>query len=175
MAQPRSGLGSEDGVDERGQEEPMSGRVVVGVDGSEAAMDAVRWAAREAKLRGMKLELVSAWEIPIYDYVGGYGFAIPDDMTKGLAQHAEDIVAAASREARAEAHDLDVEPFAAEGRAAKVLLEVASGADLLVVGSRGLGGFRDLLLGSVSQQCAQHATCPVVIIRHVAHAAGADA
>ncbi|MDP9331644.1 MAG: universal stress protein [Actinomycetota bacterium] len=142
--------------------------MVVGVDGSETARKAVRWAAREAKLSGMKLELVSAWEIPIYSYAYGYGFAaISDEMLKSLAQLAEDKLAAAMREARAEARDVEMETIAAEGQAAKVLLETAKGADLLVVGSRGLGGFRELLLGSVSQQCAQHATCPVVIVRHI--------
>ena len=54
-----------------------------------------------------------------------------------------------------------------KGNLPKLLVEVAKGANLLVVGSRGLGGFRELLLGSVSQQCAQHATCPVVIVRHL--------
>jgi nucleotide-binding universal stress UspA family protein len=88
-------------------------------------------------------------------------------MLKSLAQLAEDKLAAAVRGARAEARDVEMETIAAEGQAAKVLLETAKGADLLVVGSRGLGGFRELLLGSVSQQCAQHATCPVVIVRHI--------
>jgi len=146
----------------------MSGRVVVGVDGSEAARKAVRWAAREAKLLGMKLELVSAWQIPTYSYVSGYGFpAISEEMMKSLTARAEGHLAEALDEARAEAREVQIETIAAEGQPAKVLVEVAKGADLLVVGSRGLGGFRELLLGSVSQQCAQHATCPVVIVRHL--------
>ena len=146
----------------------MSGRVVVGVDGSETARKAVRWAAREAKLRGMKLELVSAWEIPIYSYASRYGFpAISEEMMKSLTARAEGHLAEALDEARAEARDVQIETIAVEGQPAKALVEVAKGADLLVVGSRGLGGFRELLLGSVSQQCAQHATCPVVIVRHL--------
>jgi nucleotide-binding universal stress UspA family protein len=146
----------------------MSGRVVVGVDGSETGRKAVRWAAREAKLRGMKLELVSAWEIPIYSYVYGYGFpAISEEMMKSLTESAEGHLTAALDEARAEAREVQIETIAVEGQPAKALVEVAKGADLLVVGSRGLGGFRELLLGSVSQQCAQHATCPVVIVRHL--------
>lgn len=146
----------------------MSGRVIVGVDGSETARKAVRWAAREAKLRGMKLELVSAWQIPTYSYVSGYGFpAISEEMMKSLTARAEDHLAEALDEARAEAREVQIETIAVEGQPAKVLVEVAKGADLLVVGSRGLGGFRELLLGSVSQQCAQHATCPVVIVRHL--------
>ena len=147
----------------------MSGRVIVGVDGSETARKAVRWAAREAKLRGMKLELVSAWEIPIYSYAYGYGFgpAISEEMMKSLTERAEGHLAEALDEARAEAREVQIETIAVEGQPAKVLVEVAKSADLLVVGSRGLGGFRELLLGSVSQQCAQHATCPVVIVRHL--------
>ncbi len=66
-----------------------------------------------------------------------------------------------------EAGGIELETIAAEGQPANVLLKISEGADLLVVGSRGLGGFRELLLGSVSQQCAQHASCPVVIIRHM--------
>ena len=146
----------------------MSGRVVVGVDGSETAKKAVRWAAREASLRGLKMQLVSVWEIPMYSYAFGYGIAeIPDEMQKGLIERAEEILAIALDEARAEARDVEIETHAIEGQAANVLLDVAEGADLLVVGSRGLGGFRELLLGSVSQQCSQHAPCPVVIVRHV--------
>ena len=146
----------------------MSGRVVVGVDGSETAKMAVRWAAREASLRGLKIQLVSVWEIPMYSYAFGFGIAeIPEEMRKGLIERAEEIVAIALDEARAEARDVEIETHAVEGQPANVLLDVAEGADLLVVGSRGLGGFRELLLGSVSQQCSQHAPCPVVIVRHV--------
>ncbi|MGZ5295295.1 MAG: universal stress protein [Actinomycetota bacterium] len=93
--------------------------------------------------------------------------AIPDEMPKSLAERAEQDLAAALREARAEAGDVEMETIAAEGQAANVLLDVSKGADLLVGGSRGLGGSRELLLDSVSQQCAQHSTCPVVIVRHM--------
>ena len=152
----------------------MSGRVVVGVDGSETARKAVRWAAREAKLRGMKLELVSASGVPISSYAYGYPLpAVSEEMMKSVTERAEGHLAEALDEARAEAREVQIETIAVEGQPAKALVEVAKGADLLVVGSRGLGGFRELLLGSVSQQCAQHATCPVVIVRHLEEGARA--
>ena len=150
----------------------MSGRVVVGIDGSDTSRRAVRWAAHEARLRGAKLEIVSAWHVPLYGYAHvGSVTAISQDILQGLVENTEEHLAEATREARVEAGDIELETIAAEGRPAKVLLQVSQGADLLVVGSRGLGGFRELLLGSVSQQCAQHASCPVVIFRHVDMAA----
>jgi nucleotide-binding universal stress UspA family protein len=146
----------------------MSGRVVAGVDGSDTAKKAVRWAAREAKLRGSKLELVSAWEIPVYGFAYDQGYAaMSEEMLKGLVDNAEEYLAAAVTEARSEALEVEIETITVEGQAANVLVDVSKGADLLVIGSRGLGGFRELVLGSVSQQCAQHSTCPVVIVRHM--------
>ena len=145
----------------------MSGRVVVGIDGSETSRRAARWAAHEARLRGAKLKIVSAWHAPLYGYAHlGSSTAISQDISDGLVENAQERLAEAIREARVEAGDIELETIAAEGRPAKVLLQVSQGADLLVVGSRGLGGFRELMLGSVSQQCAQHASCPVVIFRH---------
>ena len=152
----------------------MSGRVVVGVDGSETARKAVRWAAREAKLRGMRLELV--WPRRSRSPAMRLDTALPafsEEMMKSVTERAEGHLAAALDEARAEAREVEIETIAVEGQPARALVEVAKGADLLVVGSRGLGGFRELLLGSVSQQCAQHATCPVVIVRHLEEGAGA--
>jgi nucleotide-binding universal stress UspA family protein len=146
----------------------MSGRLVVGVDGSKIATLAVRWAAREAKFRGAELELVSVWEIPIGALGYGYAFAgIPDDMLKELETTAGQILATAAEVAREEAPDVEMKTRAVQGQAADVLVGASRDADLLVVGSRGMGGFRELLLGSVSQQCAHHAICPVVIVRHL--------
>lgn len=145
----------------------MGGRLVVGVDGSKTASSAVRWAAKEAALRGAKLDLVSAWEVSSPSVGFGLGLAeISDEMLKGLEQNAEEIAATAAGVARDESPDIAIETRTVEGQPAEVLVEAARDADLLVVGSRGMGGFRELLLGSVSQQCAHHATCPVVIVRH---------
>jgi nucleotide-binding universal stress UspA family protein len=148
----------------------MSERIVVGVDGSQTAELATRWAAAEARRRGASLELVAAWEVPAGNY--GFGLApITEDVVKGLMKAAEENIGNAIDVVRAEAADIDLTTFVAEGQAARVLLDAARDADLLVVGSRGLGGFRELLLGSVGQQCAHDATCPVVIVRHVSRAA----
>jgi len=148
----------------------MSERIVVGVDGSDTATLAVRWAAREARLRGAAVTLVAAWEIP--SSALGLGMAaVSEDLVKDLVKAAEDDVAAGLDEVRSEAGSaVEVQTIVAEGQAAHVLLDASKDADLLVIGSRGLGGFRELLLGSVSQQCAHHSTCPVVIVRHM-HAA----
>ncbi len=148
----------------------MTERIVVGVDGSKTAELAVRWAAAEARRRGAGLELVAAWEVPTSNY--GFGLApITEDVVKGLMQAAEENLGAAIDVVRAEAGDVDVTTRVVEGQPAWALLDVSEDADLLVVGSRGLGGFRELLLGSVSQQCAHHARCPVVIVRHMHQAA----
>ena len=152
----------------------MSGQIVVGVDGSEEARLATHWAAREARLRGAKLELVSAWELPASAYGYGLGDAlIPSELAQDVAKVSEDHLRAALEDVRTEAADAHVEARAVEGQAAQVLLEVSKDADLLVVGSRGRGSVRELLLGSVSQACARHATCPVVIVRHLTREAGA--
>jgi nucleotide-binding universal stress UspA family protein len=146
----------------------MIGRLVVGVDGSETSTWAVRWAAREANLRGANLELVSAWEVPISDVGFGFGLGgVSEETLKALQQSAEEILAGAAHVVREEASDVEIETRVVEGQAADVLIEASRAAGLLVVGSRGMGGFRELMLGSVSQQCAHHATCPVVIVRQV--------
>ena len=148
----------------------MKQLIVVGVDGSETAKAAVRWAAAEARERGATLELVAAWDVPTNTY--GFSLApITDDVVTGLMKAAEENVGNALEVVRAEAGDVEATTTVLEGQAARVLLDVSNGADLLVVGSRGLGGFRELLLGSVSQQCAHHAACPVVIVRNVHEAA----
>jgi nucleotide-binding universal stress UspA family protein len=145
----------------------MNGRMVVGVDGSPTAALAVRWAAREAVLRGASLELVCAWEVPVTGVGFGYGFApVSDEMLKGLEQGAEELLAQAAEEAREVAPDIEIATHVAEGAPAQALIEASRGAEMLVVGSRGVGGFHELLLGSVSAQCAHHAACPVVIVRH---------
>lgn len=144
----------------------MSELIVVGIDGSETSHLAARWAAREAQLRRAEVILLGAWEIPTYGF-NFYSAGISEGLLKALRKGAEDNVADALDEVRDVAREVDVSTKVVESQAASALVEASRGADLLVVGSRGLGGFRDLLLGSVSQQCADHAACPVVIVRHL--------
>jgi nucleotide-binding universal stress UspA family protein len=148
----------------------MDGTIVVGIDGSESARLAARWAAREAELRHVSLLLVSAWDMPSYGFSFGAAANI-DDMLKALERTAEDNIAEAIDEVRAVSSVVDLSTQVVQGQAAAVLVGAARDAELLVVGSRGLGGFRELLLGSVSQQCVNHAACPVVVVRHLAEAA----
>jgi nucleotide-binding universal stress UspA family protein len=139
--------------------------IVVGVDGSPGALDALRFALSEARLRGAEVRAIAAWQIPAVAYAGGYG---PGDseVWNNLEQAARDRLGRALEEARDLAADVETDTVVREGLPAQVLLEEAHDADLLVVGSRGLGGFRGLLLGSVGQQCAHHAPCPLVIVPH---------
>jgi len=137
-------------------------RIVAAVDGSACSVEALRWAVRQAELTGATVEAVTAWQCPA---AGGYGwgFAIADDADY------EELAAKALGDAIGQAvdpgSDVRVRPVVAEGHPAAVLMEAAAGADLLVVGSRGHGGFASALLGSVSQYCTHHARCPVVVIR----------
>ena len=145
-----------------------TGTVVVGVDGSEASKEALRWAAGEALLRGARLRVVHAWMVPLSlaapePSVLGY-VVIPgpplDEVQSVLAERAEHVL----DDAVVSLEGVEVERVLVEGPPSHVLVRAAEGADLLVVGSRGLGGFKGLLLGSVSQQCAHHAPCPLVIV-----------
>ena len=138
----------------------MAGRIVVGVDGSDGSTAALRWALDEARLRDAKLRVVHAWK-----YVSdkaGIAAAYPVGYEE-IERKAREVLTRSIEQA-GPAAEPRVEAILAGGGAVTVLLETAKGADLLVVGSRGRGGFAGLLLGSVSQQCAQHAPCPVVIV-----------
>jgi nucleotide-binding universal stress UspA family protein len=144
-------------------------RIVVGIDGSDHAKEALRWALDEARLRGASLEVVHTWFLPAYT---GYGYTAALIEPQGLIDAATETLEKTVDEVCGSARDVQVERKVVQGAAAEVLATEAAGADLLVVGSRGHGGFAGLLLGSVSQQCAHHAPCPVVIVRAVRPARG---
>lgn len=147
-----------------GARERSGYRVVAAVDGSGPSLAALRWAARRAELASGRVDAVIAWQYPAD--LSGYGYppvaAIGD---VDYAQIAEQVVADAIGRAVGRGARGLVRPVVAEGRAAEVLIEAAAGADLLVVGCRGHGGFASVLLGSVSRYCTQHAPCPVAVIR----------
>jgi nucleotide-binding universal stress UspA family protein len=140
----------------------MPPRIVVGVDGSDNARRGLEWAIDEAKLRGARLVVVSAWEIPSAVLASPVATAAFD--VKSWSALAEDTLDEALRGVDLSSVSGGWDRCVTEGPAAHVLLEAATGADLIVLGSRGRGGFLGLLLGSVSQHVAQHAPCPVVIV-----------
>ena len=149
------------------------GVMVVGVDNSAGAKAALRFALEEARLRQATLRVVHAWQFGNIGTTGLEGW-LPaiggelEDFRQGAAATLEETL----REVGADTEGVAIERHIDQGAAAAVLVEESRGADLLVVGSRGHGGFAQLLLGSVSQQCAQHALCPVVIVRGTAAANG---
>ena len=142
--------------------------IVAGVDGSEDSKEALRWALAEAELRRATVRAVHAWSMPIA-FGGPYMPPQPYDGPE-LRDQAQASLDAAVDEVAGEDSPVTVERVVEQGSAADVLVRAAEAADLLVVGSRGHGGFAGLLLGSVSQQCAQHAPCAVVIVRSHARA-----
>ena len=142
------------------EESAGTGRIVVGVDGSESSLEALAWAARQAHFTGSTLEIITTWEWP-----SSYGWAVPvpndfdpeEDVRKALESAVEKV--------RAEYPDVRVDPRVVSGHPAPVLVEASKGADLLVVGSRGHGEFVGMLLGSCGEYCATNAHCPVLIFR----------
>ncbi len=139
-------------------------KIVVGVDGSAESLAALRWAAQEARLRGARLCVVHAWFMPMV-FTSGPPLLVLPETREELGGEGGKVLSHALEAAAADVEGLTVERSVVEGSAAHCLLRAAEGADLLVLGSRGHGGFHGLLLGSVSQQCAHHAPCPVVIVR----------
>jgi nucleotide-binding universal stress UspA family protein len=144
------------------------GVIVVGVDSSDGAAQALRFALEEAKLRGALLRVVHAWQFGNIGLAGLAGFSPAGADLDDLVDMAESALDAILEEVAPDTDGVPVERQVVEGSAATVLVDESRNADLLVVGSRGNGGFAGLLLGSVSQQCAHHAACPVAIVRPVA-------
>jgi nucleotide-binding universal stress UspA family protein len=135
--------------------------ILVGVDGSDSSLDALQWAADQAKLAHASLEVLSAWEWPSVwgrepTWPPGWD---PDEQTrKQLAKVVEAVLEST--------HKLDVRQVVVEGHAAPALVTAAEHADLLVVGRRGHRSVAGVLLGSVSMHCVTHAQCPVVVAHH---------
>jgi nucleotide-binding universal stress UspA family protein len=142
----------------------MSNTLVVGIDGSAGSVRALEFALEEARARKADLKAVAAWRVPATAYDTGWMPVSVD--AADFEQIAQNALDRALADANVAASGVSVTPLVREGQAADVLVAEARAADLLVVGSRGLGGFKGLLLGSVGQQCAQHAPCPVVIVPH---------
>lgn len=142
-------------------EQAVERRVVVGVDGSPASRDAVRFAAREAALRDATLVAVMAVEPPDYAWIDPY--AIREHPETGLIDQAQDKLAALLDEIGT--GGVPVMKVVSAESAPVALVARSTGAELLVVGSRGRGGFRGMVMGSVSLQCVLHAHCPVTVVR----------
>lgn len=144
-------------------DETEQDRIVVGVDGSEPSKHALLWAAFIAEATGSTIDAIAAWEfISGWAQMGAGWTAIPEgwdpsgDAERSLVATVDDVFG--------EHRPAGLTLSAREGNAAKVLLEASAGARMLVVGSRGHGGFAGLLLGSVSAACAEHAICPVLVL-----------
>ena len=147
-----------------------AGPIVAATDGSEESLRAVDWAAREAELRGLPLRIVSAAALPprMAEHQTASGVptvadTVVSDRDRGLA--------AATQRASAIAPDVLVDADGLSGSPARAIAEAGSGASMLVVGSRGMGAFTALILGSVSRYAAAHAPCPVVVVREQTTAA----
>jgi nucleotide-binding universal stress UspA family protein len=134
-------------------------RIVVGIDGSDHAARAVRWARDEARVHGATLEVVMAWHWGDQRHADPNAAFDPAYNEESAAEALEAYLDAALGNDRE-----GVEARAVLDLAARALLDAGEDADLLVVGSRGRGGFKGLLLGSVSQQLTTHAPCPVVVV-----------
>jgi len=146
---------------EPGSEAPAgtAGTIVVGVDGSEASRDALRWAYRQAKLTGAHLRAVMSWDVP----ASAYWFPFPEGLD--FQKATEEALAKTLHETLGDKPAVELISVVEQGNPAAVLIRESDVADLLVVGSRGHGEFAGMLLGSVSEHCVTQANCAVVVVR----------
>ncbi|MDZ4827526.1 MAG: universal stress protein [Actinomycetota bacterium] len=140
-------------------------RIVVGVDGSENSRCALRWAIAEARTRNATLDVVHAWHMP---YLGPSPYA-PADVVDPVLFEGEGRYALTHALEAEDTEGVEVHEVLVPDRPSAALIDAAKGADLLVVGARGRGGFLGLLLGSVSHQVVSHAPCPVVVVPGEGH------
>lgn len=136
-------------------------RIVAAVDGSEIAQRALHWALEEGRLRHAHVAVVHAWRAP---YVGGHPYTITELDPAIYEKTSRQVLDAAIAAEDTRGLPSPVERISASGGAAAVILDAADGADLIVMGSRGLGGLKGLVLGSVTTQITYHAPCPVVVV-----------
>lgn len=136
----------------------MSYQIVVGVDGSASASRALQWALEEGRARSGEVTAVFAWQLPLIGMPGAFDQEELEREAKALLSGELESVGP---------DGVSVNLLVAQGDPSASLLEICdrTGADLLVVGSRGREGFAGLLLGSVGQECAEHSRCPVVIVK----------
>lgn len=132
-------------------------RIVVGVDGSKSSIDALRYAKRIADGLGASIDAVTAWHYPTATFA-----VFPEDYRPDM--DAQQVLTATLASAFGTATIDGLKTTTSQGYPARVLIDRSRGAEMLIVGSRGHGGFVGLLLGSVSAQCAEHAKCPVLIV-----------
>jgi nucleotide-binding universal stress UspA family protein len=133
--------------------------VVVGVDGSDASKDALRWAAKQAECSNGEVHAVITWEFP-----PSYGFYV-DYSEAEFDTQARKTLEEAVAEVLGKPPSVPVTLSVVKGRPTEALVGASRSADMLVVGSRGRGAFTGMLLGSVSLHCIQHAACPVLVVR----------
>lgn len=152
-----------------------SGRIVVGVDGSQGSLNALLWAFGEARARKIPVHAVFAWQYFPSGGDSGLGSMFPlayrpDVPTfSDVAASVKELLDAAVSKATESDPDSATDPVpvtqeTVEGHAAQVLLEIVRGCDLMVVGSHGHGGFVGAMLGSVSHHVVSHSRCPVVVV-----------
>ena len=139
-------------------------RIVVGVDGSPASRTALEWAGDEAVRHGSDLLVLTAW-LPVPPPLAGTPSTLPTHGVTNPRETAKEQLMETIRDVLGEDPPVLVQPQVKEGSAAKLLIDFSEGADLLVVGSSGHGGFAGMLLGSVSQHVTAHAKCTVVVVR----------
>jgi nucleotide-binding universal stress UspA family protein len=149
-------------LDARQREQPLN-KVVVGVDGSEHSLRALRWAAHQALTMNVPLEVVTAWTFPEEPAPLGIEIHLPlqEDLVDAARAKLTQIIAEFVPEVEQDHVVAKVVP----GHPSKVLLDEAGENDLLVVGCRGRSTFEELIFGSTSDHCARHAACPVVVVR----------
>lgn len=137
------------------------GRIIVGVEGSGGATGALKWAIEEAKIRSAKIEVITAYSTTFVSNASDFNYVPiePLDLQEQVQAMQQEIVTSVVGD-----EDVEIECKMVKGRAADVLITAGQDAEMVVVGSRGRGGFKGLLLGSVSHQIVQHCKCPVVIV-----------
>lgn len=139
----------------------MGSYIVVGIDGSAESVAALRWAIAEAALRHVSVKALHCWAYPTSVGVPSMMLTDVELMRKSSVALVEDVIAQATAGAPT---TVAIDPIITEGSASHALIDASDGAELVVVGARGHGGFLGLLIGSVANQVVHHAACPVVVI-----------
>ena len=137
--------------------------VLVGVDGSPSSRKALTWAAAEAAEHGADLTVINVWQHTLPPPAGSV--SVSERQVPEPSQHTPDELIAEIKDALGDDPPVRVQPRVMQGNPARVLIEQSAEADLLVVGTRGHGGFAGLVIGSVSQHVAAYAECPVTVVR----------